>query len=108
MWEYLWSTAREVLKLSAAEFWELTPRQYHLLLERHRDKQKHTEWLVGVLTSTVVNWSMVPAPKEPLRPRDFPFPMLQEREKKPRINRKKIAGRILANFDREMARMGGA
>jgi len=93
-----------VLGLTDDQFYALTPRQYHLLLERHRDREKHTEWMVGLLASTVANWSMG-APKEPLQPRDFPLLLLRDApsEKHPRINRRRIAKNIRAQFQAAMA-----
>ena len=92
-----------MLHLTDAEFFALTPRQYSLLLERQREHQKHTEWMVGVLASTVANWSMG-APEEQLQPRHFALPLLQVREKRPRINRRKIAAQIRALFDMAIQR----
>ena len=86
------------------QFYGLTPRQYALLLERHRERERHTEYLVGLIAATIANWSMG-APKEPLKPRDFPLLLLREEVPGPaRINRKKIAERIRAEFARATKR----
>jgi len=85
--------------LTDEQFYGLTPRQYALLLERHRERERHTEYLVGLVAATIANWSMG-APKEPLKPRDFPLVQLQEPEVPRRINRKRIAREIRAGFDR--------
>jgi len=94
-----------VLGLSDREFFALTPRQYHLLLERHRESQKHLQWLTGVIASAIGNWSLG-APKEALQPRDFPLPLLHdgERKRRPRINRRKIADQIRGEFRRALER----
>lgn len=75
-----------------------------MLLDRHKERQKHSEWLTGVIASTVANWSMG-APKEPMQPKDFPLMALQDvKPKRTRINRKKIADEIRANFANAMKR----
>lgn len=62
--------ARFHLQLSDEEFGALTPRQFHLLLARHREKAEHEHYLAAVIASTVANFSLG-APKKPLRPSDF-------------------------------------
>jgi hypothetical protein len=98
-----------VLKLSNREFYELTPRQYHLLLDKHREQIKHTEWLTGVIASAIANWSHW-APEVAMRPMDFALPTLRgdrRLNRAPRLNRKTIAADIRAAFDREKARANG-
>lgn len=93
-----------VLRLSDEEFYSLTPRQYHLLLDRKLEEVKHSEWLTGVVASAVANWSFG-GPKEPLQPKDFPLALLREDVSKPtRINRKKVAEQIRAAFQKAMKR----
>lgn len=87
-----------MLGLSDREFYDLIPRQYGLLLERHLDRQKHAEWLTGVIASTIANFSMG-APEEPLQPKHFALPLLQVREKRKRLNRARIADQIRQQFD---------
>jgi hypothetical protein len=70
MWERCWSIGRGVLQLSNKEFYALTPRQYHLLLDRHEKEVEHNEFLFGQLCATFVNWSMH-SPKESLKATDF-------------------------------------
>lgn len=90
------------LGLSREEFFSLTPRQYGLLLEQHKERQRHAEWLTGVLASTIANWSMA-SPKEALQPRDFALPLLRDDGETPvrrhRINRRRVADSIRAAFD---------
>jgi hypothetical protein len=84
---------RVVLGLTDQQFFDLTPRQFHLLLDQHRERTKHEEWMVGILAATIANFSGHP-PKEPLKPTDF-MPSARAPEEKPkRINRRKVADRI--------------
>ena len=53
----MWARARYHLRLSSKEFWCLTPRQFHLLWEEHREHMVHTEMLQGWTTAAVVNSS---------------------------------------------------
>jgi hypothetical protein len=71
-------------------------------MDVYRAKVKHTEWMAGLLLSTIVNWSMHP-PEEPRMPKDFPLELLRVPEKRKRINRKQIAAQIRAEFDGAMA-----
>ena len=66
-----------MLGLPPEDFWAATPRQYFLLLERHRERERKDEYLCGVMAATIANWSMH-APEEPKRPKDFPLPLLQD------------------------------
>jgi hypothetical protein len=96
-----------ILGLSAEQFYELTPRQYHLLLDRHREREKHKEWLAGVVAAAVANFGMG-APKEAIRPADFPLMLIQDTKPKPkrrRINRQRIAQNIREAFNNAMQRM---
>ncbi len=43
----MWARARYHLRLSSDEFWRLTPRQYHLLWEEHRERLIHDEMLLA-------------------------------------------------------------
>jgi hypothetical protein len=66
--------ARVHLGLTDRQFYALTPRQYHVLLDQHREcvehQDYHRELLTGIIASTVANFAMG-APKKPLSPRDF-------------------------------------
>jgi hypothetical protein len=48
----------------------MTPRQYHLLLDRRNLKTKHQELLNGILCACVVNFS-IGAPKKQVKASDF-------------------------------------
>lgn len=92
------------LGLTSREFFDLTPRQYHLLLDQDRARLKHDEWQTGILAAAIVNWSMS-RPEEPVKPSDFALPLLRSdlaRSKRKRIDRKKIAAQIRAAFDAAM------
>jgi hypothetical protein len=59
-----------VLRLTDAEFYALTPRQYDALCRRQWEQIEHTELLVGIVASTVANFSLG-APKGGTKPADF-------------------------------------
>jgi hypothetical protein len=48
----------------------MTPRQFHLLLDRHNIVVQHQELLNGILAACIVNFSMG-APKKFVHPDDF-------------------------------------
>jgi hypothetical protein len=48
----------------------LTPRQFHLLLDRHTEEVEHGKMLAGMVAATVANFGYR-RPKKPLRPMDF-------------------------------------
>jgi hypothetical protein len=78
--------ARVHLRLTDREFFSLTPRQFHILLDRHHERSHHHEWLAGMIASTVANFSMG-APKEPFKPGDF---MPSEAKGSPIVRRRRI------------------
>jgi hypothetical protein len=77
-----------LLGLTDEEFFHMTPRQFHLLLEQYRHKTEYAEMLNGLVCSTVANWSMS-APKKPLTHVDFmPSAWLKgTKEKKKRVRK---------------------
>jgi hypothetical protein len=81
-----------VLGLTDAEFYDLTPRQFQLLQSRHKEVTTHQELLVGILATTVANFSMG-RPDPPRIPSDFmPSEWSQKKhEPKKRRNKKKEA-----------------
>lgn len=83
----------------------MTPRQFHLLLDRHREKVEHQELLNGIVASAIANWSMHKLPK-PLSAADFMPSRFGRREEEPRvrINRKRIAAHVRAFLDAQMKR----
>ena len=86
--------ARFHLRLSDEEFGALTPRQFHLLLARHREKTDQEHYLAALIASTVANFSLG-APKKPLRPSDFmPTRSVVKSAKKREPSRRLIARNI--------------
>ena len=85
--------------MSSTQFWRLTPRQFAALLARKREQREYHELLVGILASTVANYSMG-APKKSRVPSDFmPSQMGKRREAKPkRISRAKVADQVRSIF----------
>jgi len=78
-----------VLHLTDEEFWSITPKQFHLLLDKHEQQVEHQELLFGQLTSTVINWGFC-RPEQPAKPRDYmPSQWAQlYNVRKPRLSRK--------------------
>lgn len=72
---------------------------------QHYSRQKHAEWLAGVIASTIANRSARP-PAEPMLPKDFPLMLLQETERKPPINRKRVAASWRDQLDRAASYKG--
>jgi len=60
-----WAQARYDLKLSEQEFWLLTPRQFHLLWDRHKEELLHRELIQAITTAAVINYSLC-RPEEPV------------------------------------------
>jgi hypothetical protein len=72
------------LGLSDGEFFDLTPREFDILLKRHNQLLEHTELQTGIITSNIcnfiANWSMHP-PKKGLElvPHDFMASKVKDR-----------------------------
>ena len=66
----LWSSARYDLLLTDAEFWSLTPRQFHALLHRHKSRLERDNYFVGLVASVTANYSMC-RPDPPFSASDF-------------------------------------
>jgi len=56
--------------MTHAEFMQLTPRMFDALCRRADAERKYRDFHVGIIASTVANFSYC-APKEPLTPSDF-------------------------------------
>ncbi|MGC1783479.1 MAG: hypothetical protein WA708_13230 [Acidobacteriaceae bacterium] len=69
-WLSLWAFARQDLKLTSAEFYALTPRQFDALAGRHRQTVEHGELLFAQLTAWVVNTGFR-STKRPVQAKDF-------------------------------------
>ena len=93
------------LHLTDAEFFALTPRQFHLLLDRHREMTEHQEFLAGIVASAVANFSLG-APKQPLRPKDFMPTRAVSKLVKVRTAPRSLIAQNIRCFMR--ARMGGS
>ncbi len=94
--------------LTDDEFYSLTPRQFHLLLEQYEHKVEHTEMLAGIISSTVANWSMG-SPKKPLSHTDF-MPSQWAKEKPIRHRKptaKQLAARVRAAFEANVVVVNG-
>ena len=63
----MWSNALFNLRVRHKLFWKLTPRQYDLLVQRHREALTHREMVAAFTTSAVVNHSFSP-PDKPVPP----------------------------------------
>jgi hypothetical protein len=90
------------LGLTDDEFYSLTPRQFHLLLEEHQHVVEHQEMLFGIVASTVANWSMHGV-KKPLSHTDYmPSQWMKEkvitRTRKERQKPKILAAKIRVLF----------
>ena len=92
--------------LTPDQFYDLTPRQYDLLLTAHYKKQEFAEWQTGIIASAIANWRFGRTEDSPvLKPTDFALPHLRagmKAERKPRINRQKIAVNVRAQFESAM------
>jgi hypothetical protein len=84
---------RVVLHLTDDEFFSLTPRQYHLLLDQHQRITEHDELLTGIIASTVANFSMARLEK-PTNAADF-MPSVLAKDNQPKKLRKPSA-KVLA------------
>jgi len=65
----MWTVAVYDLHLTTDQFYELTPRQFHLLTEAHRRHLSHMEMIQAYTTSAVIN--TMGAPEEPVPPTKF-------------------------------------
>jgi hypothetical protein len=106
----LWSVARFDLRLTDAQFFELSPRQFHALTLRRKAEIDHAELLAGIVAACVVNHSMSP-PKTPARPIDFMPSGYKRRKSKAKTKRwpsaKRFALETRATFTAFMAAQQG-
>jgi hypothetical protein len=68
----LWAQARYSLRIPSTEFYALTPRQYSLLMDAHRNRLLHAEMVQAQTTAAVVNFAFG-APEDPVNPSMFCF-----------------------------------
>lgn len=71
-WLEAWglSTSRDGLGLTDEQWMDMTPRQIRMLHKLRLDRIQSEEFLVGIVTSHIVNFSMA-APKKPVKAVDF-------------------------------------
>lgn len=61
----LWAIALYDCRLSSEQFYGLTPRQFALLNDRHREALLHREMVSGQITAAVINYGFC-RPDEPV------------------------------------------
>ena len=66
----MWSHAVYALRVKPKLFWKLTPKQYTLLCDRHRDELVHREMVAAFTTAAIVNFSLS-APEKPVAPLEW-------------------------------------
>lgn len=66
----MWSFALYNLRISHEVFWQLTPRQFSLISDRHREHLAHREMCHAFTTAAVVNHSFSP-PEKPIPPSEW-------------------------------------
>jgi hypothetical protein len=77
-WWLVWSFARHDLGLSDAEFWDLTPRQFGAIAERHSAAYERDLARSALICATLANIHRDPDKKpEPFLPADF-MPRLRQ------------------------------
>lgn len=69
-WLEAWAMAREELRLSDGEWLDMTPRQFRALQKVRLERLQREELLVGIIASTVENFSMC-APRKAVTPESF-------------------------------------
>ena len=99
MWDRCWSNARVHLGLTDEQFFSLTPRQFSLLMDRHKEREELKEFLSAQVVAAIVNHSFSP-PEKAQAPADFMPSLIVERrlERKKRIDRKQVAADVRAIF----------
>jgi hypothetical protein len=75
--------ARFDLRISGAEFLELTPRLFDKLAIRLLARMEREEFLTGILASQIGNFSMG-APSTPFGPDDFVYSVPRKPKEEPR------------------------
>lgn len=66
----MWSFALISLRIDHHLFWQLTPRQFDLLCQRHDEQLAHREMCHAFTTAAVVNHSFSP-PEKPVPPSEW-------------------------------------
>lgn len=80
-WPALWAMGRSDLGLSAAEFWALTPLQFHYLVERWQERSERDLFRSALICAVVAECHRDRKKrKKPFTPADF-MPALKRRER---------------------------
>ena len=82
---------------------ELTPRQFYLLLDRHKESVELNKTLAGIVAAAVANFGYR-APERYLTPRDFVGGPDEPAEPKPHVNRKKQVAKLRAFLNSQVRR----
>lgn len=69
-WMGAWAVAREEHGLSSEEWLDMTPRMFEALRKLRLEEIQRQELMMGVVASTMANFSMA-APKKPIEPKAF-------------------------------------
>lgn len=90
-----------VLGLTDDDFFALTPRQFHLLKDRHSEVIEHDELLTGIIASVVANYGGMVKPESPKVPTDY-MPTQWAKNIKPKKKRKDKNVIVLDAFTEKM------
>lgn len=94
MWERCWSIGIVILGFTEEGFFRKTPRQFHLLLDQHRERMEHQELLAGIIASEVANRSQR-HPEKWVVPFDFmPSKSHKEVKRRSRARGQKVSNDI--------------
>jgi len=80
---HFWAVARYDLKLSADEFFDLTPRQFDALVKRRRSSLEASEFMTAQLISALYNTGFK-TPEKPTSPLDFMPSQWAKKRNKPK------------------------
>lgn len=95
---HFWAVACYDLRLSADEFYDLTPRQLDALLKRKKVETVANEYLFAQLTALVANTGFRSG-KEPSKPSDFMPTEFHKTAPRPVVKRKRMTKRERAAVD---------
>lgn len=99
LWQEYWSVGRTVLHLTDEEFYALTPKQFHLLLDQYEYRViQQQEFLFAQLTAVVVNYGYC-RPRYPALARDFMPSMYGVKVKKLNVHSPKHQAKLAAQAE---------
>lgn len=92
------------LGLSSEEFFRLTPRQFHLMVDHFRRRLEHWELLTGIIAANVANLPARIFGGKMAPPADYMPSRIAAREdgEDDEIDRERIANDVRAFFERAM------